>query len=58
VFYFLMSTFAAKGGGVGSTGGHGTGGVGLNVLDIDVLGDQTNSAADGSGAAEPGEGGE
>ncbi len=38
-------------GGVGGAGGKGTGGIGLNVLNIDVLGDQTNSAADGVGGA-------
>jgi hypothetical protein len=51
----VMSMFAlGKGGGdggVGGAGGKGTGGIGLNVLDIDVLGDQTNSAADGVGGA-------
>jgi hypothetical protein len=36
-------------GGVGGAGGKGTGGIGLNILNIDVLGDQTNSAADGIG---------
>ena len=49
----VLSMFAlGKGGGdggVGGAGGKGTGGIGLNVLDIDVLGDQTNSAADGVG---------
>ena len=35
----------------GGAGGKGTGGIGLNVLNIDVLGDQTNSAADGVGGA-------
>jgi hypothetical protein len=49
----VMSMFAVKGGGgdggAGGPGGKGTGGIGLNVLDIDVLGDQTNSAADGVG---------
>jgi hypothetical protein len=51
----VMSMFAlGKGGGdggVGGAGGKGTGGIGVNLLDIDVLGDQTNSAADGVGGA-------
>jgi hypothetical protein len=51
----VMSMFAlghgGGDGGVGGAGGKGTGGIGLNVLDIDVLGDQTNSAADGVGGA-------
>jgi hypothetical protein len=50
----VMSTFVTgKGGGgdggYGGAGGKGTGGIGVNLLDIDVLGDQTNSAADGVG---------
>jgi hypothetical protein len=48
----VMSMFRAGGGGdggQGGAGGKGTGGIGLNVLNIDVLGDQTNSAADGVG---------
>jgi hypothetical protein len=50
----VMSMFVVKGGGdggVGGNGGKGAGGIGLNVLDINVLGDQTNSAADGVGGA-------
>jgi hypothetical protein len=50
----VLSMFAlGKGGGgdggAGGAGGKGTGGIGVNLLDIDVLGDQTNSAADGVG---------
>jgi hypothetical protein len=48
----VMSMFVIRGGGDGGrggAGGKGTGGIGLNVLNIDVLGDQTNSAADGIG---------
>jgi hypothetical protein len=51
----VLSMFAlGKGGGdggQGGAGGKGTGGIGLNVLDIDVLGDQNNSAADGVGGS-------
>jgi hypothetical protein len=56
----VMSMFAlGKGGGgdgggdggVGGAGGKGAGGIGVNLLNIDVLGDQTNSAADGLGGA-------
>ncbi|HEY6423890.1 MAG TPA: hypothetical protein VIY28_11700 [Pseudonocardiaceae bacterium] len=54
----VLSLFAAGGGGgrggdggVGGAGGKGAGGIGLNVLNIDVLGDQVNSAADGFGGA-------
>jgi hypothetical protein len=49
----VMSLFAVKGGGGdggrGGAGGNAHGGVGLNVLNIDVIGDQTNSAADAVG---------
>ncbi|MGH3865484.1 MAG: hypothetical protein ACRDQ4_04955 [Pseudonocardiaceae bacterium] len=50
----VMSMFAlghgsGGDGGVGGAGGKGTGGIGVNLLDIDVLGDQTNSAGDGVG---------
>ncbi|MBV8540509.1 MAG: hypothetical protein JO063_05185 [Pseudonocardiales bacterium] len=48
----VMSMFIVKGGGDGGKGGAGgkaQGGIGLNVLNIDVLGDQTNSAADAFG---------
>ncbi|MBV8539229.1 MAG: hypothetical protein JO364_06430 [Pseudonocardiales bacterium] len=51
----VMSMFAlGKGGGDGGKGGAGgkaEGGIGLNVLNIDVIGDQTNSAADAFGGA-------
>jgi len=51
----VMSMFSlGKGGGDGGQGGNGgkgAGGVGVNLLDINVLGDQTNSAADGVGGA-------
>src|SRR5918997_2281004 len=36
-------------GGVGGDGGDGRGGLGLNVLNINAFGDQTNSAGDGFG---------
>jgi hypothetical protein len=42
----VLSLFSTQGGGAGDRG---SGGIGLNVLDIDVLGDQANSAADGAG---------
>jgi hypothetical protein len=49
----VMSMFVVRGGGgdggKGGPGGKGAGGIGLNVLNIDVIGDQTNSAADGVG---------
>jgi hypothetical protein len=47
----VMSMFRAGGGdgGTGGAGGKGTGGIGVNLLNIDVLGDQTNSAANGVG---------
>ena len=38
-------------GGHGGSGGQGRGGIGLNVLNIDLFGDQTNSAGDGTGGA-------
>jgi hypothetical protein len=38
-------------GGHGGNGGQGRGGIGLNVLNIDLFGDQTNSAGDGTGGA-------
>jgi hypothetical protein len=38
-------------GGHGGNGGQGRGGIGLNVLNIDLFGDQTNSAGDGVGGA-------
>jgi hypothetical protein len=50
----VMSMFVVKGGGdggAGGNGGKGAGGVGVNLLDINVLGDQTNSAGDGVGGA-------
>jgi hypothetical protein len=36
---------------VGGAGGSGAGGLGVNLLNINVLGDQTNSAANGTGGA-------
>ncbi|MGH3852779.1 MAG: hypothetical protein ACRDR6_04630 [Pseudonocardiaceae bacterium] len=55
----VMSMFSAGGscggrggnGGHGGAGGRGTGGLGINLLDIDLIGDQTNSAGDGVGGA-------
>ena len=49
----VMSTFTMGGGdgGTGGPGGSGQGGLGLNVLNINVLGTQVNSAADGIGGA-------
>jgi hypothetical protein len=44
----VLSLFTTQGGGPDQKG---MGGIGLNVLDIDVLGDQTASAADGPGGA-------
>jgi hypothetical protein len=38
-------------GGVGGDGGVGRGGLGLNLLNINAFGDQTNSAGDGIGGA-------
>ena len=38
-------------GGVGGNGGNGQGGIGLNVLNINALGNQLNSAGDGTGGA-------
>ncbi|MGH3871125.1 MAG: hypothetical protein ACRDSR_06340 [Pseudonocardiaceae bacterium] len=38
-------------GGVGGAGGVGRGGLGLNLLNINLFGDQTNSAGDGVGGA-------
>ncbi|MGH3722457.1 MAG: hypothetical protein ACRDRI_27215 [Pseudonocardiaceae bacterium] len=49
----VMSVFAVKGGGgdggKGGAGGKGTGGVGVNLLNIDALGDQDNLAGNGIG---------
>ncbi len=49
----VLSMFALGGGGgnggAGGAGGHGSGGIGVNLLDIDLLGDQVNSAGDGVG---------
>ena len=36
-------------GGAGGPGGNGRGGIGVNLLNINVLGDQANSAGDGVG---------
>jgi hypothetical protein len=50
----VLSLFSAGGGGDGGQGGAGgdaQGGLGLNVLNINVLGTQTNSAADAIGGA-------
>jgi hypothetical protein len=38
-------------GGTGGAGGQGRGGIGVNLLNIDLFGDQTNSAGDGVGGA-------
>jgi hypothetical protein len=38
-------------GGTGGAGGAGRGGIGVNLLNIDLFGDQTNSAGDGVGGA-------
>ena len=37
--------------GTGGNGGAGRGGIGVNLLNIDLFGDQTNSAGDGTGGA-------
>ncbi len=37
--------------GKGGVGGQGRGGIGLNILNIDLFGDQINSAGDGTGGA-------
>ncbi|MFY9806660.1 MAG: hypothetical protein WCC38_16485 [Pseudonocardiaceae bacterium] len=54
----VMSLFSATGtggrggnGGTGGAGGQGRGGIGVNLLNIDLFGDQTNSAGDGTGGA-------
>ena len=38
-------------GGHAGAGGKGHGGLGINLLNIDLFGDQTNSAGDGTGGA-------
>jgi len=38
-------------GGEGGKGGAGRGGIGVNLLNIDLFGDQLNSAGDGTGGA-------
>ncbi|MDQ3904050.1 MAG: hypothetical protein M3300_01030 [Actinomycetota bacterium] len=38
-------------GGHGGSGGAGRGGIGVNLLNIDLFGDQVNSAGDGTGGA-------
>jgi hypothetical protein len=48
---FLNGKSGGGDGGNGGAGGKGTGGIGVNLLNIDVLGDQTNSAGDGFGGA-------
>jgi hypothetical protein len=54
----VMSMFSAGGGGGrggngghGGTGGVGRGGLGINLLNLNLFGDQTNSAGDGTGGA-------
>ena len=52
----VLSLFSAGGGrggngGVGGEGGTGRGGLGVNLLNINLFGDQTNSAGDGFGGA-------
>ncbi|MGH3767005.1 MAG: hypothetical protein ACRDS0_06905 [Pseudonocardiaceae bacterium] len=38
-------------GGVGGAGGTGRGGLGVNLLNVNLFGDQTNSAGNGTGGA-------
>ncbi len=48
----VMSMFVVKSGGdggVGGAGGKGTGGIGVNLITVDALGDQVNSAGNGIG---------
>jgi hypothetical protein len=48
----VMSMFFVSGGGDGGKGGNGgkgSGGIGINLLNIDLLGDQYNSAGNGYG---------
>ena len=45
-------------GGEGGNGGAGRGGIGVNLLNIDLFGDQTNSAGDGVGGADSADGGD
>ena len=40
-----------EGSGRGGNGGAGRGGIGVNLLNIDLFGDQVNSAGDGTGGA-------
>ena len=52
----LLHTGGENGGrggnaGHGGNGGAGRGGIGVNLLNIDLFGDQTNSAGDGVGGA-------
>jgi hypothetical protein len=54
----VLSVFSAGGGGgrggnggEGGTGGVGRGGLGLNLINLNLFGDQTNSAGDGFGGA-------
>ena len=52
----LLRTGGENGGrggnaGEGGKGGAGRGGIGVNLLNIDLFGDQTNSAGDGVGGA-------
>ncbi len=48
---FGMNECRGGNGGTGGAGGEGEGGIGLNVLNITLPDDQTNSAADGTGGA-------
>jgi hypothetical protein len=45
----VLSMISKAGGCHGGNGGDAQGGVGVNLLNIDVFGDQTNSAADAYG---------
>jgi len=54
----VMSMFSVGGNGgrggnagAGGNGGYGRGGIGVNLLNIDLFGDQKNSAGDGIGGA-------
>jgi hypothetical protein len=53
----VLSMFSAGGCGCGGhgdgggNGGKGSGGIGLNLLNIDLFGDQTNSAGNGVGGS-------
>ncbi|HEV7451952.1 MAG TPA: hypothetical protein VGO16_11295 [Pseudonocardiaceae bacterium] len=53
----VLSLFSAGGGARGGNGGHGApggigkGGLGLNLINANIFGDQTNTAGDGFGGA-------